>query len=60
MTTYTQEQKIDMIFKFIFNDKKAIEEERFWNELSESEVKELDTINRDTVISFDSLQKKHL
>jgi hypothetical protein len=36
-TTFTQQQKVDFIFNFLFEDL-GIEEEKFWNELTAQEV----------------------
>ena len=58
-TTYTQDQKIDMIFKFLFDQKNAEQEENFWNRLTDDEVNELRNIEKEKTISFSDFLRKH-
>ncbi len=52
----TPEEKINLIFDYLFNGKKHIEEERFWNELSNSELKNLEKLEAEPSLSFDDLK----
>ena len=58
--TLTQSKKVDMIFSFLFGDKKAIEEEAFWNGLHDDEIQELQKIRKEKTYDFSKLKKKSL
>ena len=48
--------KIDMIFKFLFENKNALEEEKFWNKLEASEIKEIKKIRKEKTNDFSKLK----
>jgi len=52
----SQEKKINLIFQYIFNSEKHIEEEEFWNKLSKNDIKELKEIENEKTISLDELK----
>jgi hypothetical protein len=52
----SQDKKVDIIFKYLFDGKSHINEEIFWNELSEEEVQELDMIKNESTLSLDELK----
>ena len=52
----SKEEKIDLIFNFIFNGKSHQKEEEFWNSLSETEAKELEKIKKEDVVSINELK----
>ena len=54
----TQTKKVDMIFSFLFSDKKSNEEESFWNNLQHDELKELQKIRKEKTYNFSKLKKK--
>ena len=56
-THLSLEDKINLIFNFIFNWKSHIEEEIFWNSLSNKEVNELKKIKKEKTISLKELEK---
>jgi len=62
MTTNTVEKKIslatkiDMIFKFLFEHKNALEEEKFWNKLESNEIKEIKKIRKEKTHDFSKLK----
>jgi len=52
------EKKINMIFSYIFSDKKNEEEEFFWNNLTENEIINLERIDKnDETMDFSSLKQ---
>ncbi len=52
----TTDEKVNMLFRYMFNLQSADDEERFWNELSAVEVKELNNIRKEETISFEQLK----
>jgi len=52
----SQEEKINIIFNYLFNGKSHIEEEIFWNTLSEKEINQLNEIKKEPKISFTDFQ----
>jgi len=64
MTTTTltkkisMERKIDMIFKFIFEQTNALKEEAFWNTLQKHEIDEINSIRKEKTEDFSMLKKK--
>ncbi len=52
----TTDEKVNMLFRYVFNLQSADDEERFWNELSAAELKELNEIRKEETISFTQLQ----
>jgi len=55
--TLTQSKKVDMIFSYLFGDKKAFEEEAFWNNLQDDEIQELQKIRKEKTYDFLQLKK---
>ncbi len=52
----SQEEKIDLIFKYLFESESHIKEEDFWNKLSEIDFSELKNIKDEDSISFEELK----
>ena len=52
----TQKEKINLIFDYIFNSKKHIKEEEFWNKLSQRDVADLEKIKDEPSISLKELK----
>ncbi len=51
------DQKVEMIFTYLFDGKKSEEEERFWNVISEKEIKELQRISTEETVPFSSVKE---
>lgn len=59
-TIYSKDEKIDLIFSYIFSDKEAIEEQNFWNELKNNEINNLSVIDKEETFDFSILKSKIL
>lgn len=59
-TPISTETKIDIIFEYLFWQKKANEEEFFWNELTKKEILKLENIRKEDKSDFSVLKKKFL
>ena len=57
---YSQNQKIDIIFSYIFSEAKNLEEADFWNKLSEKDILRIDIIDSEKTFDFSILQSKAL
>ncbi len=49
------EQKVNIIFSYLFDDDKAVEEEFFWNEFKKEEIQEIDNIRQEESIPFEKI-----
>ena len=54
--TLTTDEKVNMLFRYVFNLQSADDEERFWNELSAAELEEINDIRKEETISFEELK----
>lgn len=52
------EEKVSILFDYVFSGEKAKEEDFFWNHLSEGEMKDLEKIKEEKTISFVNFKKK--
>ncbi|MDD4151381.1 MAG: hypothetical protein PHR68_02090 [Candidatus Gracilibacteria bacterium] len=59
-TILSERKKIDMIFSYLFSDKKTFEEEDFWNKLSKKDLTKLEQIDKEETFDFASLTSKVL
>lgn len=59
-TKYSQDQKLEIIFSYLFSDKKNLEEEAFWNKLSKEEVIKLEKIEKEKIFDFSLLKARVL
>jgi len=59
-TIYTNTQKVDIIFSYLFSDKKSFEEEKFWNKLSNHELSKIEEIDKEETFDFNILKTKVL
>ena len=53
---FTQKEKINILFDYIFNGEKHIEEEIFWNKLNKADIHDLNKRGKEENISFDELK----
>jgi len=53
----SQEEKVNLIFEYIFDGDKHIQEEEFWNKLSKEDLVELKKVEDEKSISFEVLKK---
>jgi hypothetical protein len=44
---FNTEQKVEIVFNYLFDNNKANEEEFFWNQLSSSEISKLNKIKKE-------------
>ena len=55
---FNTEQKVEIVFNYLFDNNKANEEEFFWNQLSSSEISKLNKIKKEEWVSLSELRKK--
>lgn len=55
---FNTEQKIEIVFNYLFDNDKANEEEFFWNQLNNSEISKLNEVRKEEWISLSELRKK--
>jgi len=60
MTSLTQEKKINIIYSYLFSDNKSLEEEDFWNKLSENDLIKINKIEKEETSDFNSLKSEIL
>ena len=48
----SQKEKVDIIFRYLFDGKSHIEEEKFWNALSNEDINQLESIKNEPTMSF--------
>lgn len=50
------QQKINMIFTYLFDDDKSLEEEFFWNNLNNDEIKKYESIRNEETYDLSNLK----
>ena len=56
----TTKQKVDIIFNYLFDHQKTLEEDFFWNSLKDSELCDLKKITMEGTVDMDDFKKKVL
>lgn len=51
------DQKVEILFSYLFSDSTAEEEELFWNRLTDAEIAELKKVQKEEMIPFSHLKK---
>jgi len=55
---FNTEQKIEIVFNYLFDNNKANEEEFFWNSLNNWEIYKLNKIKKEKWVLLSELRKK--
>lgn len=57
-TWFNTEKKINIIFSYLFSLDKSLEEEKFWNTLSEKDIEEIQSVKQEKTFDLASLSAK--
>jgi hypothetical protein len=60
LNNITKDQKLEIIFSYLFSNQKNFEEENFWNILSKNDLDKLEIIDREETCDFDLLKSRIL
>ena len=60
MTTYSEKEKLNIIFSYLFSNEKSFEEEDFWNKLSKKDLSKIEKIEKEETFDFSLLKSKLL